>query len=79
MSFVNVASWLEDKFPFTINNLAASLALDIGFTSAIPLSQDGKEVEGKKALLVNIMGRVRKLTIATSESMLRTPRASAVR
>ena len=42
-------------------------------------SQSGNEEGGKNALLMNITGRVRKLTMATSESMLLTDNAKAVK
>ena len=62
-----------------MSSLAASLAFEIGLTSATALSQAGKEVEGKRALLMKMSGRVRKLTMATSESMLLRLRAIAVK
>ena len=57
---------------------AASFAFVIGLTSATDLSHSGKPFSGKNVLLVNVNGSVRKLTMATSESMLRTLKARAV-
>jgi len=59
--------------------LAASSAFEMGLTFAIALSQPGNELEGKRALLMNIRGRLRKLTIAMRESIVLTERAMAVK
>ena len=55
---------------FTIRSLAASLASVIGFTCATALSHPGKKLIGKNAVLVNIIGNVRKFTIAKKLSVL---------
>ena len=78
MSPAKEESWLLESVPFTIDGLAASL-VEMGFTDAIALSQSGKDVEGKRALDMKISGSVRKLTMATRESMDLTERARAVK
>src|ERR1017187_3307482 len=79
MSPVKVETWVLESVPFTINSLAASFVVEMGFTDAIALSQSGKDVEGKRALDMKISGSVRKLTMATRESMDLTESASAVK
>lgn len=79
MSLANAVVWSAERLPFTMSSRAASLAQEIGLNCATDFSQSGNESMGKNVLLVKVSGNVRKLTIATRESMLRTLNASDVK
>ena len=65
--------------PLIIKRRAESVAFVIGFAFEIASSQLGNLAGGKSAVLVKTSGKVAKFTIATSESIDFTERASAVK
>lgn len=72
-------AWAAERVPFITTSLTALQAKERGFTSATGFSQSGKKPIGKRAVLVNMIGKVRRLTNPKKLSILFTDRAIPVK